>query len=89
MAEAGVEKGGYHRFRHTVATRLFAGGRNAVQVQRFLGHSDPAFTLRTYVHLLDRDLGGPLIPVQGNAKAMDGLKTSETVSDDLTVPAHW
>jgi hypothetical protein len=27
-----------------------------VQVQKFLGHADPGFTLRTYVHLLPEDL---------------------------------
>jgi integrase len=59
-AEAGVEWAGFHTFRHTVASRLFAQGRNAVQVQRWLGHHSPAFTLATYVHLLDVDLGEPL-----------------------------
>jgi integrase len=49
-----------HTFRHTAATRLFRGGWNAVQVQRFLGHTDPGFTLRTYVHLLAEDL--PEVP---------------------------
>jgi integrase len=39
---------------------LFAEGRNAVKVQRWLGHHSPAFTLSVYVHLLDDDLGGPL-----------------------------
>jgi hypothetical protein len=34
--------------------------RNAVQVQRWLGHHSAAFTLATYVHLLDGDLGEPL-----------------------------
>jgi integrase len=38
---------------------LFRSGWNAVQVQRFLGHSDPGFTLRRYVHLLDDDLPTP------------------------------
>ena len=33
-AEAGVEWAGFHTFRHTVASRLFAEGRNVVQVQR-------------------------------------------------------
>jgi integrase len=56
----GVPWAGFHAFRHTCATRLFAEGRNAVQVQRWLGHHSPAFTLATYVHLLDDDLGGPL-----------------------------
>jgi integrase len=59
-AEAGVEWAGFHTFRHTVASMLFAGGRNAVQVQRWLGHHSPSFTLDTYVHLLDGDLGEPL-----------------------------
>jgi hypothetical protein len=38
---------------------LFAEGHNAVQVQRWLSHHSPAFTLATYVHLLDGDLGDP------------------------------
>jgi integrase len=51
---------GFHTFRHTCATVLFRNGWNAVQVQRFLGHSDPGFTLRTYVHLLPEDLPDPV-----------------------------
>ena len=58
--EAGVPWAGFHAFRHTCATMLFAEGRNAVQVQRWLGHHSAAFTLSTYVHLLDGDLGEPL-----------------------------
>ncbi|MBN8866777.1 MAG: site-specific integrase [Solirubrobacterales bacterium] len=75
MAEAGFDSGGFHQFRHTVASRLFAEGRNIVQVQHWLGHSDPAFTLKRYVHLLDNDLGGPIKPLgddaEGNEKATD------------------
>lgn len=59
-AEAGVEWARCHTFRHTVASRLFAEGRNAVQVQHWLGHHSASFTLDTYVHLLDGDLGDPL-----------------------------
>lgn len=51
---------GFHTFRHTCASRLFVAGWNAVQVQKFLGHSDPGFTLRTYVHLLPEDM--PEVP---------------------------
>ncbi len=59
--EAGVPWAAFHTLRHTCASRLFSQGRNAVQVQRWLGHHSPAFTLATYVHLLDGDdLGGPL-----------------------------
>lgn len=61
---------GFHTFRHSCATALFRGvwnetteryegGWNAVQVQKFLGHADPGFTLRTYVHLLPEDLPEP------------------------------
>jgi integrase len=57
---AGVEWAGFHTFRHTVASRLFAEGRNVVQVQRWLGHHSASFTLDTYVYLLDNDLGEPL-----------------------------
>jgi integrase len=59
-----VERGGervawvsFHTFRHTCASMLFEHGRNVKQVAEWLGHADPAFTLRTYVHLLD-DGGG-------------------------------
>lgn len=58
--EAGVEWAAFHTFRHTVASRLFAEGRNPVQIQRWLGHHSPSFTLDTYIHLLDDDLGDPL-----------------------------
>ena len=32
-------------------------GRNVKQVQEWLGHADPGFTLRTYVHLIDEGVG--------------------------------
>jgi integrase len=68
-SEAAVEWAGFHTFRHTVASRMFAAGRNAVQVQHWLGHHSAAFTLKTYVHLLDPgDLGGALAPVKGANK---------------------
>ena len=57
---------GWHTFRHTCASILFAEGRNAVQVQRWLGHHSPSFTLDTYVHLLEEDLGAPLEPLGVN-----------------------
>ena len=54
LEKAGISKRGVHSLRHTFAT-------NAVQLQvpisdlsKMLGHSDPAFTIRTYVHP-DRD----------------------------------
>ena len=62
-SQAGAGWAGFHTFRHTVASRLFAAGRNVVQVQRWLGRHSPSFTLDTYVHLLSDDLGEPLAPL--------------------------
>jgi hypothetical protein len=42
------------------ASLLLARGASAVQVQRWLGHHSPAFTLDTYVHLLPGDSAPPL-----------------------------
>jgi len=58
--EAGAPWAGFHTFRHTCASMLFERGANAKQVQRWLGHHSPAFTLDCYVHLLADDLGEPL-----------------------------
>jgi integrase len=46
-----------HVFRHTCASLLFEAGRNVEKVQEWLGHADPEFTLRTYVHLMDAGIG--------------------------------
>jgi integrase len=79
--EAGAPWAGFHAFRHTCASMLFERGANAVQVQRWLGHHSPAFTLATYVHLLSDDLGEPLElsaelqvanPVATDPTALDG-----------------
>jgi integrase len=56
---AGVQWAGFHTLRHTCATILFRRGLNAKQVQVWLGHHSPAFTLATYVHLLADDLPDP------------------------------
>jgi integrase len=48
---------GFHTFRHTCASLLFEGGKNVKQVATWLGHTDPGFTLRTYVHLMDEGVG--------------------------------
>ena len=56
-ARAGVEWFSFHTFRHTCASLLFEAEKNVRQVADWLGHADPAFTLRTYVHLMDEGLG--------------------------------
>jgi integrase len=57
---AGLEWASFHTFRHTCASLLFDSGRNIRQVCDWLGHADPAFALRSYVHLIDGGLGEPL-----------------------------
>lgn len=87
--EAGVPWAGFHSFRHTAASRLFAAGRNAVQVQRWLGHHSPAFTLATYVHLLDDDLGPALETPTGTGSSLTPLGFDSdhgaTQREDLSV----
>lgn len=48
---------GFHTFRHTCASMLFESGKNVAQVARWLGHEDPSFTLKTYIHLMDAGVG--------------------------------
>jgi hypothetical protein len=45
-----------------------SGACGTAQVQLFLGHSDPGFTLRVYVHLLPTDLPEPTFPELGGNK---------------------
>jgi integrase len=78
--EAGVPWAGFHTFRHTCASMLFQRGANAVQVQRWLGHHSPAFTLSTYVHLLDEHVGEPLEIPQGDNK----VTTDPTALDRIS-----
>ena len=51
---------GFHTFRHTCASLLFAQGRNLIQVSRWLGHHSPSFTASVYGHLLDEGVGGAI-----------------------------
>ena len=53
----GLEWVGFHTFRHTCASMLLESGKNIRQIAAWLGHEDPAFTLRTYTHLMDAGLG--------------------------------
>lgn len=74
--EAGAAWAGFHTFRHTRASLLFARGDNVVQVQRWLGHHSASFTLDTYVHLLpgDTPLGADLTAELGQGG--NGVATS-------------
>jgi integrase len=68
----------FHTFRHTCASMLFDSGKNIAQVSKWLGHADPAFTLRTYVHLLDGGLGDALDAAQVNTGSTEGMQRTAT-----------
>ena len=59
MRAAGIEYGGFHRLRHTHGTELQRQGVPIEQVSLSLGHHDPAFTARVYVHLDATDMPDP------------------------------
>ncbi len=57
LKEAGIEgQLTPHALRHTAATKLMKRTGNAKLVQRYLGHSDVATTLRFYVDVFPEDL---------------------------------
>ena len=43
---------GFHLTRHTYASVQLHAGESIVSLARWLGHGDPAFTLRTYTHFM-------------------------------------
>lgn len=45
---------GFHVLRHTFASMVLAEGETITQLAAWLGHADPAFTLRTYVHFMPK-----------------------------------
>jgi integrase len=57
---AGLSGVGFHALRHTCASLLIESGLSVLRLQRWMGHHSPAFTLETYGHLIDGDLGPAL-----------------------------
>ena len=51
--EARVEWATPHVFRHTLATELRDGGVHDTIIARVLGHADPNFTRKVYMHTED------------------------------------
>lgn len=70
----------FHTFRHTCASLLFEAGRNVKQVQTWLGHADPGFTLSTYIHLMDAGVGSASFfdEAVGRTQETEGLHVQST-----------
>lgn len=80
----------FHIFRHTCASLLFDAGRNIKQVQEWLGHADPGFTLRTYVHLMDEGVGDAAFMDDevGNKRATQAPeKSANPANSERALPA--
>jgi integrase len=82
--EAGVPWAGFHTFRHTCASLLFARGANVVQVQRWLGHHAPSFTLDSYIHLLPGEGAAPLDLDTELTKGDNKVTTHPTQTDAIS-----
>ncbi|MFB6855102.1 tyrosine-type recombinase/integrase [Streptomyces sp. NPDC056341] len=49
---AGAREHGMHALRHFYASALLDSGENIKAVSEYMGHADPALTLRVYAHLM-------------------------------------
>lgn len=61
----------FHDLRHTFASMMIAAGMDAPTLARVLGHSDAAFTMRTYVHFFEHQQRKPMPSV---ASLIPGLQ---------------
>ena len=72
-----------HKLRHTYASILVAIGKDPTYVMQQLGHTDPAFTLRVYSHMMRRsedERERLKALVEGHDWAQIGHKTPESAA---------
>jgi integrase len=60
VERAGLSGIGFHAFRHTCASMLIERGLSPLRLQRWMGHHSAAYTLDTYGHLIDAEVGSAL-----------------------------
>lgn len=72
---AGVPWAAFPSLRHTAASRRLQTGYSHAIVSRLLGHSDPAFTMRVYVHVRNDDLpdGDDIAAAVGSWRGVSAL----------------
>ena len=87
---AGLGDGGMHQLRHFYASALVAGGVDIRALSEYLGHHDPAITLRVYSHLMPSAEGRALRAIEdalgeaGDAPGEDhGPETAREGKDGL------
>jgi integrase len=69
---------GMHALRHFYASTLLAQGVSIKELAEYLGHSDPGFTLRTYMHLVPSSYERARLAIDGvfGLKSADGLEAA-------------
>jgi len=75
-----VRENGFHALRHHFASALLHNGVDIRALAAYLGHSDPGFTLRTYVHLMphaDEPMRQAVDLVMNGTAAADGPATAQ------------
>lgn len=77
---AGMTSGGPHQLRHFYASALLAGGVDVKALSEYLGHHDPAITLRIYAHLMPSAKGRALRAIEAAFAAESGLVSDDTSS---------
>jgi integrase len=74
---AGITVGGLHQLRHLYASALLAGGVDIRALSEYLGHHDPAVTLRIYAHLMPSAEGKALRAIEAAFAEADGPETAQ------------
>ena len=74
---AGIGDGGLHQLRHLFASALLAGGVDIKAVSEYLGHHDPAVTLRIYAHLMPSAEGRALRAIEAAFAEAHGPATAQ------------
>jgi len=77
---------GMHALRHLYASVLLANGVSIKDLAEFLGHADPAFTLRTYIHMLPGSHARAIEAIDGRLfRARQESHRTETEQPHLAV----
>jgi integrase len=78
--EIGAPWAGWHSLRHTYASLMLANGVSIVALSVVLGHHSAAFTLATYVHLLEGD-EAPALDIAGSTAGHSTPQIPDALDD--------